>query len=71
MYILLCNQDHTKLRRMADSKKGRGDVRIYSCIDDLTTELAEYISDLSEKSVKERGCFSVALSGRSTINLIW
>ncbi|KAF3333948.1 putative 6-phosphogluconolactonase 1 [Carex littledalei] len=56
---------------MTDSKEGRGDVRIYSCIDDLTTKLAEYISDLSDKSVKERGCFSIALSGRSTVNFIW
>ncbi|KAJ1690238.1 hypothetical protein LUZ63_014393 [Rhynchospora breviuscula] len=55
---------------MADSKEGRGDIHIYSGIDDLTTKLAEYISDLSEKSVKERGFFSIALSGRSVVNFI-
>ncbi|KAL6983315.1 putative 6-phosphogluconolactonase 1 [Sarracenia purpurea var. burkii] len=50
--------------------KDRGDLRIYERLDELSTELAEYIAELSEMSVKERGVFAIALSGGSLIGLM-
>ncbi|XP_072957140.1 probable 6-phosphogluconolactonase 2 [Typha angustifolia] len=50
--------------------KERRDLRIYSNLDDLTTELAEYIACISEISVRERGSFAIALSGGSLVDLI-
>lgn len=46
------------------------DLRVFEDKYELTTDLAEYISQISENSVKERGCFTVALSGRSLIRLL-
>ncbi|KAF5206328.1 6-phosphogluconolactonase [Thalictrum thalictroides] len=50
--------------------KDRGDLRIRDNVDDLGIELAEYIAELSEASVKERGVFAIALSGGSLITLM-
>ncbi|KAJ4972639.1 hypothetical protein NE237_005813 [Protea cynaroides] len=50
--------------------KDRGDVRIHENVDELATDLADYIAELSEISVKERGFFAVALSGGSLISLM-
>ncbi|KAK4773895.1 hypothetical protein SAY87_028914 [Trapa incisa] len=52
------------------SHKGRGEVRIYESTHDLSTNLAEYIAEISEASVKERGVFCVALSGGSLISMM-
>lgn len=49
---------------------GRGELKIYESLDDLATDFADYIAQLSESSVKERGVFSVALSGGSIISLM-
>ncbi|XP_078430136.1 6-phosphogluconolactonase 1 [Wolffia australiana] len=49
---------------------GRGEIKIYDNPEDLSTDLADYIAQLSELSVKERGVFSVALSGGSVIRLM-
>ncbi|XAR65295.1 6-phosphogluconolactonase [Bertholletia excelsa] len=48
----------------------RGKLRIYECLDELGTDLAEYIAELSEMAVKERGVFAIALSGGSLIGLM-
>ncbi|OVA14588.1 Glucosamine/galactosamine-6-phosphate isomerase [Macleaya cordata] len=48
----------------------RGELRIYENLDEVATELADYIADLSEVSVKERGFFAIALSGGSLISLM-
>ncbi|XP_057493327.1 probable 6-phosphogluconolactonase 1 isoform X2 [Actinidia eriantha] len=48
----------------------RGELRTHESLDELRTDLADYIADLSEMSVKERGIFAVALSGGSLIGLI-
>lgn len=48
----------------------RGELRVYESIDDLSTNLAEYIAELSEASVKDHGVFSIALSGGSLIGLM-
>ncbi|KAG9143693.1 hypothetical protein Leryth_026374 [Lithospermum erythrorhizon] len=46
------------------------DVRIYENSDELSTELAEYIAEVSETAVKDRGIFAIALSGGSLISLM-
>lgn len=51
------------------NKDGR-EVRIYEYLDELHTDLADYIAELSEASVKERGVFAIALSGGSLISLM-
>ncbi|KAK6931354.1 Glucosamine/galactosamine-6-phosphate isomerase [Dillenia turbinata] len=48
----------------------RGELRIYESVDELGTDLADYVAELSELSVKERGVFAVALSGGSLIDLL-
>ncbi|KAL2226111.1 UNVERIFIED_CONTAM: putative 6-phosphogluconolactonase 2 [Sesamum indicum] len=50
-------------------KDGR-ELRIHENADELRSNLAEYIADLSEASIKERGTFAVALSGGSLITLM-
>lgn len=50
--------------------KDRGELRIHESLDELSTDLADYIADLSEASVKERGVFAIALSGGSLIGLM-
>ncbi|KAL6012039.1 hypothetical protein ACLOJK_002510 [Asimina triloba] len=57
---------------MADSggPKNRRELRIHDSLDELATELADFISVLSEMSVKERGFFAIALSGGSLISLM-
>lgn len=49
---------------------GRGELRIHDSIDELGTDLADYIAELSDASVKERGVFTIALSGGSLIGLM-
>ena len=50
--------------------KDRGELRIYENLNELGTDLADYIAELSEASVKERGVFTIALSGGSLIGLM-
>ncbi|KAG1347764.1 putative 6-phosphogluconolactonase 2 [Cocos nucifera] len=50
--------------------KMKGELRISDSMDELATHLVEYISQLSENSVKEYGCFTIAVSGRTLIDLI-
>ncbi|KAI4368948.1 hypothetical protein MLD38_017447 [Melastoma candidum] len=56
------------LSRVVD--KDRGELRIHENLEELSTDLADYIAEISETSVKERGVFSVALSGGSLIHLM-
>ncbi|CAI9096444.1 OLC1v1032599C5 [Oldenlandia corymbosa var. corymbosa] len=51
-------------------KKDGREVKIYENADELSTDLADYVAELSEASVKERGVFAVALSGGSLISLM-
>ena len=39
------------------------EVRVFESLDEMATDLAEFISQVSEFSVKERGYFAIALSG--------
>jgi 6-phosphogluconolactonase len=50
--------------------KKNSEIRIFESSDDMATDLAEYISQVSEISVKERGFFAIALSGGSLVNLM-
>ncbi|KAL7260776.1 hypothetical protein ACSBR1_006442 [Camellia fascicularis] len=52
------------------ARKDRGELRIHESLDELRTDLADYIAELSEVSVKERGVFAIALSGGSLIGLM-
>ncbi|GKD13145.1 probable 6-phosphogluconolactonase 1 [Tanacetum coccineum] len=51
-------------------KKDNGEVRIHEGLEELSTDLADYIVELSEASVKERGFFTIVLSGGSLISLV-
>lgn len=46
------------------------ELRIHESLHELRTDLAEYIAELSEVSVKERGIFTIAISGGSLIDLM-
>ncbi|KAM0863596.1 hypothetical protein ACQ4PT_044501 [Festuca glaucescens] len=50
--------------------KKNSEIRIFESTDDMATDLAEYISQVSEISVKERGYFAIALSGGYLVNLM-
>lgn len=50
-------------------KEGR-ELRIHENLDELKIDLAEYIAELSEAAIKERGTFAIALSGGSLIGLM-
>ncbi|XP_058070493.1 probable 6-phosphogluconolactonase 2 [Magnolia sinica] len=54
----------------SDGPKNRGELRIHDSLDELATDLADFIAELSEMSVKERGFFAIALSGGSLISLM-
>ncbi|XP_057763142.1 probable 6-phosphogluconolactonase 2 isoform X1 [Arachis stenosperma] len=55
---------------LSGAQKDRGDLRIHESMDELKTDLADYIAELSDVSVKERGFFAIALSGGSLIGLM-
>ncbi|GAV78756.1 Glucosamine_iso domain-containing protein, partial [Cephalotus follicularis] len=62
------NPDGMALSGVAN--KDRGEVKVNESLDELSTDLVEYIAELSDASVKERGVFAVALSGGSLIGLL-
>ena len=41
--------------------------RVFKNMEDLATDLGDYVSELSEAAVKERGAFAVALSGGASV----
>lgn len=49
------------------TEKGKGNVKVFESEEDLAVSLAKYTADLSDKFAKERGAFTVALSGGSLI----
>jgi 6-phosphogluconolactonase len=52
-----------------EPKKNR-EIRIFESSDEISTDLAEYISQISEISVKERGYFAIALSGGPLVSFL-
>ncbi|XP_043706257.1 probable 6-phosphogluconolactonase 2 [Telopea speciosissima] len=55
---------------MSGGPKERGELRVHENVDELATDLADYIAELSDISVKERGFFAIAISGGSLISLM-
>ncbi|XP_022776729.1 probable 6-phosphogluconolactonase 1 isoform X2 [Durio zibethinus] len=55
---------------LSGANNDRGELRIHENLDELRTDLADYIAELSEAAVKERGVFAIALSGGSLIGLM-
>lgn len=55
---------------LSEVNNDRGELRILENLDELRTDLADYIAELSEAAVKERGVFAIALSGGSLIDLM-
>ncbi|KZV22424.1 putative 6-phosphogluconolactonase 1 [Dorcoceras hygrometricum] len=52
------------------AKRDAMELRVHENVDVLSTNLADYISELSEASIKERGAFTLALSGASIVTLM-
>ena len=50
--------------------KRNNEIRIFESSDEMSTDLAEYISQVSEISVKERGYFAIALSGGPLVSFL-
>ncbi|KAK4841770.1 hypothetical protein QYF36_010136 [Acer negundo] len=48
----------------------RGDLRVHESLEELSTDLVDYIDEISETSMKERGVFAIVLSGGSLIGSI-
>ncbi|XP_010260509.1 PREDICTED: probable 6-phosphogluconolactonase 2 [Nelumbo nucifera] len=55
---------------LSGGPKDGAELRIHDSVDELATDLADYIAELSEVSVKERGFFAIAISGGSLISLM-
>ncbi|KAF3323400.1 putative 6-phosphogluconolactonase 1 [Carex littledalei] len=54
---------------VCEAKKNT-ELRVFEFSDELATDLAEYVAQLSEISVKERGCFTIALSGGPIVGVM-
>ncbi|XP_025880030.1 probable 6-phosphogluconolactonase 1 isoform X1 [Oryza sativa Japonica Group] len=50
--------------------KKNNEIRMFESSDEMATDLAEYISQVSEISIKERGYFAIALSGGPLISFM-
>lgn len=50
--------------------KDKKEVRVHESLEELSTDLADHIEQLSDASIKERGVFAVALSGGSLISFM-
>lgn len=50
--------------------KRNSEIRVFESPDEISTDLAEYISQVSEISVKERGYFAIALSGGPLVSFL-
>uniref|UniRef100_A0A0E0KF28 Probable 6-phosphogluconolactonase n=1 Tax=Oryza punctata TaxID=4537 RepID=A0A0E0KF28_ORYPU len=68
---------HTRANRTMEREivasyepKRNSEIRMFESSDEMATDLAEYISQVSEISVKERGYFAIALSGGPLISLM-
>ena len=52
---------------MTATEKGKGKVEVFNSEEDLSVSLAKYTADLADKFSKEKGTFTVVLSGGSLI----
>lgn len=49
------------------TEKGKGKLQVFDSEEELAVSLAKYTADLSDKFAKERGAFTVVVSGGSLI----
>ncbi|XP_050373105.1 probable 6-phosphogluconolactonase 1 [Argentina anserina] len=54
---------------LSGDRKDR-ELKVHESLDELSTVLADYIAEISEAAVKERGVFAMAISGGSLIGLM-
>lgn len=66
----LLNSSKVQTMALSGGLKNRGELRIHERLDDLSADLADFIAEISDASVKERGAFAIALSGGSLIGLM-
>jgi 6-phosphogluconolactonase len=52
-----------------EPKRNR-EIRVFDSLDEISTDLAEYISQISEISINERGYFAIALSGGPLVSFL-
>lgn len=65
----MCGGDMEK--KEGDQREKRApQVRVFDNEEELSTALADYVAQLSEKAVRERGSFSIVLSGGNLIYLL-
>ncbi|KAJ8647297.1 hypothetical protein MRB53_000320 [Persea americana] len=58
-------------KKEGDQREKRApQVRVFDNEEELSTALADYVAQLSEKAVRERGSFSIVLSGGNLIYLL-
>lgn len=72
LLILVCGHSVSNLwgsMALSGVRKDR-ELRIHESLDELSAVLADYIAEISEAAVKERGVFAMALSGGSLIGLM-
>ncbi|XAR71594.1 6-phosphogluconolactonase [Bertholletia excelsa] len=50
-----------------ESETGKGKVQVFDSEDDLVASLAEYTADISDRFSRERGAFTIVISGGSLI----
>jgi hypothetical protein len=63
-----CSSSRAKVSMAANAEKGVVKKEVFESEEDLAVSLAKYTAQLSDKFGKERGAFSVVLSGGSLIN---
>ncbi|XP_043694438.1 probable 6-phosphogluconolactonase 4, chloroplastic [Telopea speciosissima] len=61
---------HSSVKAEMAIAKGKPEVQVFDTEEDLSVSLAKYTSDLSKKFVRERGAFTVVVSGGSLIKSI-
>ncbi|KAL0010366.1 hypothetical protein SO802_005474 [Lithocarpus litseifolius] len=64
----LCHWCSSSRTRVSMATKGEVKKEVFESAEDLAVSLAKYTAQLSDKFCKERGAFSVVLSGGSLIN---
>lgn len=62
-----CRTKCSMMSTAATTEKNKKEVEVFDSEEDLAVSLAKYTADLSDKFAKERGSFSVVLSGGSLI----
>lgn len=70
MAPITCHRPNFREELAMGSKGKRGEVRAFDSVDKLARSLAEYVAEISHAAIKERGVFTIALSGGSLISTL-